>query len=261
MGSGITSPIEVHPGVWVSGAEGLDAAVAALGVSHVLVRLWLFPARQCITQCQCMCTHRSPHPRLPARRAQSVVNLGAPPPPPAAARHLHIDLEDVPEANLLQHLPAALDFVAAGAAGAGALVHCAQGVSRSAAVAAAHLMRAAGLGPDEALAALRARHPAAEPNSGFVGQLRMFHDMGCALDPGHAPYKRFLLEQAGRRHDETGEVDADSFSHPQEDAATKVNPPLALRAISAAAAYLESRQRQYAVFRRAVERASTRRRL
>ena len=46
------------------------------------------------------------------------------------------------------------------------------GVSRSAAVVVAHLMRARGLPYEAALAALRRARPAARPNAGFEAQLR-----------------------------------------------------------------------------------------
>ena len=143
--------------------------------------------------------------------------------PSPSLHQLHLDVEDVPESNLLQRLPSALDFMAAALAGGGAvLVHCAQGVSRSAAVATAHLMRTRGLDYDDALAALREGHPAAAPNEGFAAQLRLFHDMGCQLDPGGGRYTRFLLEQAGRHHDETGCVDAEALSRPEDSAAAEV---------------------------------------
>ena len=154
-------------------------------------------------------------------------------------RHL-VDLEDREDANLLRHLPAALDFIAAAllfarapapaadstvvstrvksinanssgssinASNVGSsegtparvLVHCVQGVSRSAAVAVAHLMRQRQLAPEAALSALRfvPGAAAAAPNPGFVAQLEMFGGMGCQLADGHQPYKRFLLQQVG----------------------------------------------------------------
>lgn len=53
----------------------------------------------------------------------------------AGRQRLGVDVEDDGEANLLQHLPAAVAFIAGAAAGGGTvLVHCAQGVSRSSAV-------------------------------------------------------------------------------------------------------------------------------
>ncbi len=119
------------------------------------------------------------------RALQSVVNEPssvAHPQLEGRQRHL-VDVADTEEANLLQHLPAAVAFVTAalrgGAAGTAAaagpgassnnrvLIHCAQGVSRSAAVAVACLMaRNPELEPEAALAALRQRYPAASPNAG-----------------------------------------------------------------------------------------------
>jgi dual specificity phosphatase 12 len=59
----------------------------------------------------------------------------------------------------------------------GVLVHCQAGVSRSAAVVVAHVMRTRGVDPDEALAIVRAAHPAADPNPGFRTQLALWHSM------------------------------------------------------------------------------------
>ena len=55
--------------------------------------------------------------------------------------------------------------------GAVVLLHCWAGVSRSAAVAAAHLMATEGLRMEEALAQVRAARPRAAPNAAFLAQL------------------------------------------------------------------------------------------
>ena len=108
-------------------------------------------------------------PAACARTQQTVVNDPGSVEHPqllACARHL-VDVADTKEANLLQQLPAATAWVAAARAGGGrVLVHCAQGVSRSAALAAACLMEAAQLEAGAALERLRVRCPAAAPNAG-----------------------------------------------------------------------------------------------
>jgi dual specificity phosphatase 12 len=68
-------------------------------------------------------------------------------------------------------------------------------------------MRGRGLPAARALTALRAVHPAAAPNAGFLAQLDLFEAMGCRLDVAHAPYRRFLMDQAAARFAATGYVD------------------------------------------------------
>ena len=84
---------------------------------------------------------------------------------------LTLDLEDVPEQRL--PLRAAAAFIAAALAEPAAvvLVHCAMGVSRSAACVVAHLLRAEGGTVEGALKSVRAARPQAAPNEGFLEQL------------------------------------------------------------------------------------------
>ena len=63
----------------------------------------------------------------------------------ARVRTMGLGVFDEPEANLLEQLPTALDFIASAlGAGGRVLVACEAGVSRSAAVVVAHLMREEG---------------------------------------------------------------------------------------------------------------------
>eukprot|EP00042_Codosiga_hollandica_P037269 m.291546 g.291546 ORF g.291546 m.291546 type:complete len:90 (-) comp55099_c0_seq3:50-319(-) len=52
------------------------------------------------------------------------------------------------------------------------LVHCNAGVSRSVTVVLAYLMRKQGFALDDALALVKDKRPCAQPNSGFLAQLR-----------------------------------------------------------------------------------------
>ena len=163
------------PGLYVAGRQTAEA-LQALGVSHVL--------------------------DVPGTLSS---NLAA----EARVRVMGLGVLDEPEANLLDQLPAALDF-SASALGAGGrvLVACEAGVSRSAAVALAHLIREeGGEAPVEAqLAELQRVYPAAEPNEGFMAQLELFRAMGCRLDRGHAPYRKFRTENLGRQYHVEGRV-------------------------------------------------------
>ena len=91
------------------------------------------------------------------------------------------------------------------AAGGVVLVHCAQGVSRSATLVAGYLMWAEKLPCEAALATVRAARPVADPNEGFLLQLREFGDSGCNLAAwrgwGRAAFERSLRRDSasGRR--------------------------------------------------------------
>lgn len=82
------------------------------------------------------------------------------------------DLLDVPEAPLLgEHLTEACAFIDSGRSSGCVLVHCNAGVSRSAAVVVAYLMRSHGWSYSAAFEFVRHKRPRARPNRGFVQQL------------------------------------------------------------------------------------------
>jgi hypothetical protein len=71
------------------------------------------------------------------------------------------------------------------------------GMSRSAAVVAALIMRAKRLEPYDSLVILRRAVRSAAPNAGFMDQLGVWADMGWCLNERHPSYKAFMLEQVG----------------------------------------------------------------
>ena len=91
--------------------------------------------------------------------------------------YLIIELDDAPGESLLDVLPRAMAFMQPapprpGSFGPNCLVHCVSGMSRSAALIIAYVMRTQGRGYEEALALVRARRPVVCPNPGFARQLR-----------------------------------------------------------------------------------------
>jgi predicted protein tyrosine phosphatase len=94
------------------------------------------------------------------------------------ARTMQVQLEDNPFAELAAHLPATTAFVheALRDPSARVLVHCVQGVSRSASVVCAFLVAQYGWTPAQAVQYVKSKRSIAEPNFGFVGQLQEYAD-------------------------------------------------------------------------------------
>lgn len=122
-------------------------------------------------------------------------------------QHLQIDITDEETSNILEKLPTAIDFIdlALFPGGLGEdekkhrgaiLVHCAQGKSRSVAVIIAYLMAKYKLPYTLALHAVTRKVEDAQPNEGFVEQLKLFERMNCKLDESSPEYKRFLLSNS-----------------------------------------------------------------
>lgn len=98
---------------------------------------------------------------------------------------------DDPTENLLDRLEACLDFIDKARERGTILVHCMAGVSRSAAVIVAYLMKTERLSVKDALSSLRKASSKVCPNKGFMEQLQMFEEMGYKIDPMHPVYKSF----------------------------------------------------------------------
>jgi hypothetical protein len=85
---------------------------------------------------------------------------------------LRIPIKDSYAAKLLPHLDRAFDFIEdARETNQKVLVHCLAGISRSATLAIAYVMRSRHLASDEAYRFVKARRPSISPNFNFMGQL------------------------------------------------------------------------------------------
>ncbi|KAI5124947.1 hypothetical protein M0805_007374 [Coniferiporia weirii] len=95
--------------------------------------------------------------------------------PASGIRQLRIPIEDVDYADLLIHLPRVCQFIHQALHEGGIiLVHCEQGLSRSAAVVAAYLMYSRRIRATEALEIVRRAREQVWPNPGFQEQLVLF---------------------------------------------------------------------------------------
>ncbi|KAI0780479.1 protein-tyrosine phosphatase-like protein, partial [Trametes elegans] len=161
-------PTEIIPGLYVGDLAAAESpqVLAALGITHIL---------------SAMSGHvASPHP-------STLPHL----PPHVSLQRLQLPLQDSPFSELAAFLPRATAWIAAALRepGARVLVHCVQGVSRSASVAAAFLVAHYACTPEHAVQLVQAKRPCAQPNPGFVAQLAEFAQS--LRPPGRPPHAAY----------------------------------------------------------------------
>ena len=85
----------------------------------------------------------------------------------------YVPVNDLPEENIVRHLPAAVRFIHSRLQqNSGVLVHCAAGVSRSSTVVIAYIMARDGLDFEHAKNYVKTRRKCISPNEGFAAQLQ-----------------------------------------------------------------------------------------
>lgn len=90
-------------------------------------------------------------------------------------KFLHIPVLDAVSTNLSDWFERAIEFIEENRLNDGStIVHCQAGISRSATICLAYLMKTRGLNMDEAFDFLKARRSCVGPNFGFLGQLKLF---------------------------------------------------------------------------------------
>ncbi|XP_020595690.1 dual specificity protein phosphatase 12 [Phalaenopsis equestris] len=122
-----------------------------------------------------------------------------------------VPLRDTEDENLLDYLDICLDFIDQGRKDGAVLVHCFAGVSRSAAIITAYLMRSEQRSQEDALDSLRKCCEFVCPNDGFLEQLKLFEEMGFKVDTASPLYKRFRLKVLGHSYKLGEKVDSSIF--------------------------------------------------
>lgn len=101
--------------------------------------------------------------------------VGVVPAYPEQFTYLHIPLLDSTQQNISEHFEKTTTFIGNALADGGkVLVHCIQGVSRSATITAAYVMAHLDCCPDEAVKILQQSRTVIKPNSGFMQQLEWY---------------------------------------------------------------------------------------
>lgn len=122
-----------------------------------------------------------------------------------------VPLKDTEDENLLDYLEVCLDFIEDARKIGAVLVHCFAGVSRSAAIITAYLMRSERLSQEAALESLRQSCEFVSPNDNFLEQLKMFEEMGFKVDRNNTKYKRFRLKILGDSYNRGHKIDSSKF--------------------------------------------------
>ncbi|XP_067846627.1 dual specificity protein phosphatase 12 isoform X2 [Heptranchias perlo] len=144
-----------------------------------------------------------------------VLTVDSQEPPPLGDRHTKfVQALDEPCTDLLSFLDECVRFVqeALTAAGAAVLVHCHAGVSRSAAVVTAFIMKTDGLTFEEAYSKLQAVKPDVMINDEFVKQLKLYEVMGCEVDLTSADYKQYRLQKVTEKYPELQNLPRELFA-------------------------------------------------
>ncbi|CAD8057553.1 unnamed protein product [Paramecium sonneborni] len=88
----------------------------------------------------------------------------------------HIILEDTENANISRHFENCFEFIEKGRSIGNVLVHCMAGISRSATIVAAYLMKKHRINSMEAIQQLQRKRWQVYPNEGFIKQLLQYDD-------------------------------------------------------------------------------------
>ncbi|KAG5878667.1 hypothetical protein JTB14_015600 [Gonioctena quinquepunctata] len=110
-----------------------------------------------------------------------------------------IQLSDQPKEDLLSYLDEADLFIKEGLSKSAVLVHCYFGVSRSASIVIAHIMKKYQINYYQAFERVKVKRKIVSPNKGFVSQLKLYQEMGYRIVKNNKLYKIHRLNIAAER--------------------------------------------------------------
>ncbi|XP_017885920.1 dual specificity protein phosphatase MPK-4 isoform X1 [Ceratina calcarata] len=109
----------------------------------------------------------------------------------------YIQVTDMPREDLLIHFEESYEFIDhALETHNNILVHCYFGVSRSAAIVIAYIMKKYGRSFRDAFEAVKEKRRFVGPNAGFLAQLKLYEEMGCGINNTNVHFKMYRLQIA-----------------------------------------------------------------
>ncbi|KAK9890501.1 hypothetical protein WA026_010580 [Henosepilachna vigintioctopunctata] len=110
-----------------------------------------------------------------------------------------VQLSDQPKEDILSSFDDTYLFIEDGIQKGNVLVHCYFGVSRSATLVIAYIMKKYSLNYVDAFQKVKLKRSIVYPNHGFVSQLHLYKEMGYTTDKNNMKYKIFRLNMAADR--------------------------------------------------------------
>lgn len=135
---------------------------------------------------------------------------------PSDFKTLRIDAEDHDGQNISKYFKRCCDFIDSNRSTCGVLVHCYAGISRSATVVIAYLMKRHNIPPRAALNWVRENRPSCDPNNGFRKQLDRWCDYlenrknAIPKDTNNDRYKNY---NGVPHHNDKPPVDNNQYKH------------------------------------------------
>lgn len=109
----------------------------------------------------------------------------------------YIQVTDMPREDLLNHFESSSEFIRKALESNGkVLVHCYFGMSRSATLVIAYIMKKYRMGFNDAYELVRQKRRFVCPNLGFQAQLKLYEEMGFCIDNKSLQYKMYRLQGA-----------------------------------------------------------------
>lgn len=115
---------------------------------------------------------------------------------PCVKRYLYINVMDHSKQDILSHFDTSNEFIesALKVPSNKVYVHCVAGISRSATLVIAYIMKTRSMNYTEAFDLVSQKRRVIDPNEGFVRQLTLYHKMRYMIDIGNLEYRKMVLD-------------------------------------------------------------------
>ncbi|KAJ9095727.1 hypothetical protein QFC20_006594 [Naganishia adeliensis] len=135
------------------------------------------------------------------------------PPPPPGILTLPIPIDDTPDADILCHLDGCGEENEKGGKRGAVLVHCQAGMSRSATVVAAYLMKTLNIPPEEAVEMIREKRPVVYPSETFREQLALWYKAKFKASVRDRDIRQWYMERTAVQVRNNGELEEEATQH------------------------------------------------